>query len=364
MVSSGEVKRNGAPSPEVPAPVDRPRLMSRPTMEDVAARAGVSRALVSLVMNDSPKVSDQKRRAVLRAARELGYRPNLMARSLAQQRTQTIGVLVNDLHNPFFAEVIDGLEIAAEEQDYRVLVQNGRRDPARERDAVETLLQFQVEALALVGPRLNDNDLARIGSTVPTVVVAGGRDHPEVDTIVTDGRRGAELAVDHLVELGHKRILHIDGDQNTSAAERREGYEQGMIGAGLSDFIDVRVGGDDEVDAFNVLDEILAESQLPTAIFAFNDLLAAGVLDRLDDAKLNVPDEISLVGFDNTFISAIHHLSLTTVNQPRLAMGRLAVSTLLERIEDGRDESARHTLEPELVLRSTTGPVPPTEVLP
>ena len=332
--------------------------MSRPTMEDVAKRAGVSRALVSLVMNHSPKVSDQKRRAVLRAARDLGYRPNLMARNLAQQRTQTLGVLVNDLHNPFFPEVIDGIETAAEEQDYRVLVQNGRRSPERELAAVETLLQFQVEALVLVGPRLEDEQFEAIGRTVPTVVVASGRNHPGVDTIVTDDRRGGELAVEHLASLGHERIVHIDGAQNASARERRDGYTSGMRAAGLIERIDVRVGGDDESDAFRVVEEILTGGEIPTAVFAFNDLLAAGALDRFDDSKLEVPGDISLVGYDNTFIAGLRHLSLTTVNQPRLAMGRLAVETLLERIEDGREEPARHTLEPELVVRGTTGPPP------
>ena len=327
-------------------------------MEDVAERANVSRALVSLVMNDSPKVSEEKRTAVLTAARELGYRPNLMARNLAQQRTQTIGVLVNDLHNPFFAEVIDGIEIAAEEHDHRILVLNGRRDPDREREAVETLLQFQVEALALIGPRLEDTELERIGAIVPTVVVASQGDHPGVDCVHTDGQRGAELVIEHLVGLGHRRILHIDGHRNASAHERRDGYERGMRAAGLDELIEIRTGGDDETDAFAVIDQMLAAGPPPTAIFAFNDLLAAGVLDRLDDRQLTVPDDISLVGFDNTFISAIHHLSLTTVNQPRFAMGRLAVEMLLERTQGGRQELVRHTLEPELVVRGTTGPPP------
>jgi DNA-binding LacI/PurR family transcriptional regulator len=332
--------------------------MNRPTMEDVAERAGVSRALVSLVMNDSPKVSDEKRLAVLRAARDLGYRPNLMARNLAQQRTRTLGVLVNDLHNPFFAEVIDGIETTAEERDYRVLVLNGRRNPERELTAIETLLQFQVEALILVGPNCDDDELEAISVTVPTVVVASHRYFPGVDAVVTDERRGGELAVEHLAGLGHRRIVHIDGNRNHSAAARRKGYESAMRSAGLAERIDVRVGGDDETDAFRAVEEILSERPRPTAVFAFNDLLAAGVLDRLDDAGLAPPDDISLVGYDNTFIAGLHHLSLTTVNQPRLAMGRLAVETILERIEDGREETVRHTLEPELVVRGTTGPPP------
>ena len=346
-------------------PADEPpaRPPGRPTMEDVAERAGVSRALVSLVINGSPKVSEQKRRRVREAARALGYRPNLMARSLAQQRTRIIGVLVNDLRNPFFAEVVEGIEMAAESGEFGIVVLNGRRDRGRELTAVETLVQLQVEGLALVGAQLDGDDLDEITDIVPTVVVASdlGRpvDHSGVDTIVTDGRRGAELVVEHLASLGHERILHIDGAGNASAAERRQGYRRGMEAAGLGELADVRTGGDDEAAAFAAIDEILAEPAPPTAVFAFNDLLAAGVLDRLDDAGVPVPGGMSLVGFDNTFISALHHLALTTVNQPRLTMGRMAVDALLERLNDGRDEPVRHTLEPELVVRGTTGPPPP-----
>ena len=330
--------------------------VNRPTMEDVAERAGVSRALVSLVMNDSPQVSDKKRSAVLRAARELGYRPNLIARILAQQRTHTIGVLVDDFRNPFFGEVVDGVEAEAAEHDMRVLILNGHRDPGRELAAVETFLQLRVEGMALVGARLSDDDMGRIGAAAPCVMVASGTVHSGIDTVGTDDRRGAELAVQHLARLGHRRIVHLDGGANVSAGERRLGYESGMRKAGLDALIDVRPAGDDEADALAVTDALLADDEPPTAIFAFNDLLAAGALNRLADAGMAVPGDVSLVGFDNTFISALRHLSLTTVNQPKLAMGRLAVATLLQRLSDGSGGPIRHTLQPELVVRSTTGP--------
>ena len=329
--------------------------VNRPTMEDVAERASVSRALVSLVMNDSPQVSDQKRRAVLRAARELGYRPNLIARILAQQRTHTIGVLVDDLRNPFFGEVVDGIEAEAAEHGFRVLILNGHRDARREVEAVETFLQLRVEGMALVGARLGNDDLARIGNAAPCVMVASGTAHPHIDTVGTDDRRGAELAVEHLAALGHTRIVHMDGGANVSAAERRSGYESGMRAAGIGDLIDIRPAGDDEGDALPVIDALLTDDDPPTAIFAFNDLLAAGALNRLDDSGVAVPGGMSLVGFDNTFIAALRHLSLTTINQPTLAMGRLAVNTLRQRLSSGSGEPVRHTLQPELVVRSTAG---------
>lgn len=336
--------------------------MSPPTMEDVAARAGVSRGLVSLVMNGSPKVSPERREAVLTAARELGYRPNLMARNLAQQRTRTVGVVVNDLHNPFFPEVVDGIDGAAEDHDLHVLLLNGGRDGGRERRCVETFLQLRVESLVLVGSMLDDEQLGGIAPLVPTAVVAGGRPEASVDSIQTDDVRGAALAVEHLVGLGHRHIVHVDGSPNPSAGPRRDGYAAAMRAAGLEPM--VVLGGDDEDAAREPIRRLFDDRHPPTAIFAFNDLLAAGMLDRLDDAGRRVPDDVALVGYDNTFIAALHHLSMTTIDQPRVAMGRLAVSTLLERVADGRTEPVHHTLAPSLVVRGTTGPPPEPEVFP
>ncbi|MEO0493592.1 MAG: LacI family DNA-binding transcriptional regulator [Actinomycetota bacterium] len=323
-------------------------------METVAERAGVSRALVSLVMNNSPKVSDAKREAVLRAADELGYRPNLHARNLAQKRTETLGMIINDIHNPFFAEVVYGVEATAEEHGFDVLILNGGRDAERERRAVETHLQFQVEALILVGPKLSDDDILRASYVVPTVVVAAGRDHPGVDTITTDDERGATLAVQHLVDLGHTDIVHIDGDTNISSHARSRGYEKAMRSAGLEPR--VLTGGDDEADAEAAVVELAETDSMPTAIFAFNDLIAAGALSTLEAAGLLVPDDVSVVGYDNTFIAELSHMSLTAVNQPRHQMGQLAIRTILERIEDGRTEPARIDLVPTLAVRGSSAP--------
>ena len=329
--------------------------MSRPTMETVAERAGVSRALVSLVMNNSSKVSEAKRQAVLHAAEQLGYRPNLHARNLAQARTKTLGMIINDIHNPFFAEVVYGVEAAADDYGFDVLILNGGRDAERERRAVETHLQFQVEALILVGPKLDDDDIVRASAVVPTVVVASGRDNPGSDTITTDEERGAALAVQHLVELGHTDIVHIDGAANISSRARSRGYEKAMRSLGLEPRI-LR-GGDDEADAEAAIVNLAETDSMPTAIFAFNDLVAAGALSTLEAAGLRVPDDVSVVGYDNTFIAELNHMSLTTVNQPRHQMGQLAIRTVLERIEDDRTEPTRIDLAPTLsVRRSTASP--------
>lgn len=325
-----------------------------PTMDDVAREAGVSRALVSLVMRGAPNVSDTRREAVNEAADRLGYRPNLHARNLAQRRSGTIGVLINDLHNPFFGEVIDGVEEEAEQRDLRVLILNGGRDPDREARAVETYLQFQVEGIVLVGTRLDDDALISASRAAPAVVVASGWNNVGVDTITNDDEAGAGLAIDHLVSLGHERIVHLDGASNISAAPRRAGYIHAMQRHRLEST--VVAAGDDEADAGSAVDAVLEMDPVPTAIFAFNDLLAAGVLDAVEDRGLRVPDDMSIVGYDNTFIASLNHLALTTVNQPRREMGRMAVSAIAARIDDDRVETTLHRLEPELVIRGTTAP--------
>jgi len=331
--------------------------MGHPTMEDVAQRAGVSRALVSLVMNGSPKVSAARRRSVLDAAAELGYRRNDVARRLASRRTGTVGVLLNDLHNPFFAEIYDGVDAAATEHGRRPLLATASRRVAGERRAIEFMLEQRVEGMILVSPRMPSRELVTAGRIVPVVVVGRMVRGGVVGVVSNDERLGPLLAVRHLFDLGHRSITHVDGGSGAGARARRSGYVRAMRELGLRP--DVIAGDFTEVAGADAARALLRRKALPTAVFAANDLVAAGAMDAFEDAGLLAPDDISIVGYDNTFLARLHHVGLTSVDQSAEEMGRMAMALLLGRAAGDRATPSVRLVTPRLVDRRTTGPVRP-----
>lgn len=330
---------------------------ARPTIHDVASRAGVSKSLVSLAMRGSPKVSEASREAILAAAAELGYRPNAAARSLADRRSRTIGILVLDLHNPVFAEILDGAQEEIRRHDYSTMLVSGGADPVLEQADIEKLLEFQVEGLILVSHRLPAAALKAIAAEVPTVVVTR-RDivGPRIDTVSNDDVAGAGLAVDHLVGLGHRRITHLSGGENPIAEDRRAGYLAAMDRHGLSAQARVVDGG--LTDAAGYLAAQHALRDAPTALVVANDVAALGAVAAVQDAGLRVPQDVSVVGYDGIALGGLRSIGLTSVAQPLVPMGTLAAQRLFDRIDRPRSRAQHLSVEATLIIRSTTAPPP------
>lgn len=328
---------------------------SHATMEDVARVAGVSRALVSLVFRQSPNVSPVRRQRVMEAAAHLGYQPNAMARSLASRTTRTLGVLLNDLHNPFFADIYDGVEAAASARGYQLLLTASRVRDGSETTAITTMLQHRVDGMVLISPRIEAAQIVAISDQSPLVVIGRVVDGARIDSLMADETKGALAAVQHLADLGHCDIAHIDGGRGAGAAPRRAGYLLAMAQLGLGS-TDVVPGDFTEMSGVTAAASLLRRPVLPTAILAANDVVAIGVMDTFADAGVRVPEDVSVVGYDNTTLARVRRISLTTIDQPRVEMGEMAVHLLDQRIEGTRTSPTTHLMQPTLVTRRTTAP--------
>lgn len=304
-------------------------------------------------MRESPRVSDESRQRVAEAAAKLGYRPNLMARNLAARKTMTIGVLLNDLHNPWFAEVTDGIHASAERHGYQLILASGRRSPRLESRALDTFLASRVDGIIVAGCRLASARLEAIASEVALVSVGRAFSKVGIGSVTTDDAYGARLAVEHLYELGHRRIAHIDGGKGAGASPRRTGYLRTMRRLALADAAQVIAGDFTEEAGAHGAEKLLRGSVLPSAIFTANDLSAVGTIDVIERGGLGVPDDVSVVGFDNTSLAALNHIGLTTIDQPRREMGAAAAKMLIEVIND-RAELSDVLMAPSLVVRRTT----------
>lgn len=326
-------------------------------MEDVAKRAGVSRALVSIVFRDVPGASESTRARVQVAAAELGYQPDRRASRLGRSRSRMIGV-VFDLGHNFHAEVIDGLYASADQHGYEVVL-NGVTARRSETSAVRAALGERCEGVVLIGPQLRTREIAELAQQVPVVVVLRQLRLGEVDVIRTDEHTGVEQLVDHLHGLGHERILYLDGGRAPGAAQRRQGYLRAMTAHGLAPR-SISGGVTEEAGARAasvLLDGSLADH--PTAIAAFNDRCALGALHRLLSHGVRVPEDFSLAGFDDIIAAGYEHIGLTTIRQDADRLGSLALDRLRMRLEDNELPSSAGIVPPRLVVRTTTGPPRP-----
>ena len=328
----------------------------RATIEDVAREAGVSRALVSLVLRGSPKVSEQRREAVATAIAALEYRPSNAARSLASGRTQTVGVLLDDLSNPWFVDLLDGMQNIFREQNLRMVLGDPRYLARPGESPVSAFMELRVDGLVIAGDFNADEDLTRATLLTPAVV-AGTRafDLPAADRVSNDDAAGARMAVEHLIGLGHSDIAFLTAPTG-SATVRADAYRDTMTRHGLQNYIRVIPTDLSEHSGFEAMSRLIDGGLPPSAVFAANDVLAVGALSAADEHGISVPAQLSLVGYDNTYLAGIRHVSLTTVDPVSRDVGIRAAEFLLARIADPSLPPRTEVLAPRLVVRSTTAP--------
>lgn len=331
----------------------QPRPGRRVTLADVAKRAGVSTALASIVMREAPGASESSRRRVHAAAADLGYRPDVRARSLASLKPHVIGVLFGRAGR-FHFELIDGLYGAAEKQGWDLVLSalTASRDEDR---ALSSLADFRFDALVMLGPPVAAPLLA---GKVPVAVIGWHVDHPDVDIVRTSDELGFDLAVSHLVELGHRRIAHLQGGEGLVALARRDGYLAAMRRHGLESEIRViECAGEDQLDGQQAARVLLNEGRdLPTALVAFNDDIAAAAMSVLRQHGIDVPGDMSIIGFDDSALARSPGVELTSVQQVPQELARLAVERMVARSQGAEVTDREIVLDPELVVRGTTGP--------
>ncbi|KHK99043.1 hypothetical protein LK09_07880 [Microbacterium mangrovi] len=325
---------------------------------DVADRAGVSTAAASKVLRGAYGVSDRMRERVQTAMQELGYRPSAVARGL-RGKTYTVGVMLSDIHNPFFGLLTDGIRRGIGSGGYEVLIGPGGSTPRSQQAMINALIDRGMDGLMLIAPVVGGEQLERTGREVSTVVIGRHGLGAAYDTVAGDDRRGSELIVDHLVGLGHRDILHLTNrhesfdEPETPEQVRAAGYRDAMRKHGLESRIDVREAAWTDTGGREVARQILQMPERPTAVHAGADVAAFGLMAELWQAQIDIPGQVSVVGYDDSPMASMPPIHLTTINQSGFRMGELASEILLERLE-GRNEPRAELIEPTLVRRGTT----------
>jgi LacI family transcriptional regulator len=329
------------------------------TIHDVAIRAGVSSTTVSHVINDSRPVSAELKARVEMAMAELGFQPNALARSLRRKRTHTLGLIVPDSANPFFAEVGRGIEDTSFAAGYSVILCNSDGDGARELLYMDLLVQKQVDGVLLVptGDQSQSAPALQIRN-IPVVVIDRDVSDTSLDRVFVDNVAGGMLAVQHLLALGHRRIGYIGGPQHVSTVpDRVEGYRRALAQAGLAfdEHLVVDSNFHDE-GGYQAAHLLLSLPEPPTAIFAGNDLMAIGAMAAARERGVPVPAHLSVVGFDDIHLAGYINPPLTTVAQPKYELGVLASHLLFERLAQPAMPPQRRLLQAQLVVRESTAP--------
>jgi LacI family transcriptional regulator len=326
------------------------------TIKEVSQLARVSVATVSRVLNDRVPVTEAKRASVLAAVAQLGYQPNVFARSLATNRSGGIGVIVNELSSPYYSGVIQGIESVVEAQGMHLLVSSGHAGRLLETRAVEFLRQRRPDALIVQLEATTDADLAAWSEhELPIVVLGRYIDALAPRCIHLDNHLGGYLATRHLIDCGHRRIAHIAGKPALKdARDRLDGYRRALLEAGIA-YDDALVvdGGFLEQGGQEGMQRLLERDLGLTAVFAANDQSAAGALHTMRTRGVRVPDDISLIGYDDVLLARYLYPALTTVRQPFVEMGQAAAMLALSALGAGDPKEVRRQFDPVLIERAS-----------
>lgn len=329
------------------------------TMKDVARLAGVSTSTVSHVINKNRFVSESIADKVNAAVEQLNYAPSALARSLKLNQTRTIGMLLTASSNPFYSEVVRGVERSCYERGYSLILCNTDGDAERMNRSLETLLQKRVDGLLIMcteNHRPSKDAISRYPS-LPIVMMDWSPFEGSIDVIQDNALLGGEMATDYLIRHGYSRIACITGPlDKTTAQERLNGYRQSMKKAGLEILPGYEVSSDFEFGGGLVaMEQLLMLPEPPHAVFASNDAMAVGVYQALYQRGLRVPDDVAVVGYDDIQLAQYLMPPLTTIHQPKDSLGELAVDALLHRLQEPESEPQVLVLTPELVVRHSVG---------
>lgn len=333
----------------------------QPTIRDVALRAETSVSTVSRVLTGTGPVAEETRGRVLAAIAELGYRPNALARGLVQKRTGTIGVILPDVANPFYAEVLRGMGDVAAAHGLHLLLANAELSPAKEAEGITLFQEKQVDGVIYTSGVITPEHRALFRELRRPVLLAATCDpEGEFAGVLVDSREGAALAVQHLADLGHRRIGVIHGPLADSIAgqSRLDGYREGARSRGLELDPTLMVSGDYRLDSgYQAMVQLLGQPEPPTAVVAASDLMAIGAVGALLDRGLQVPAQVSVVGFDNIWMAGAVRPALTTVAQPMYDIGARSVARLVQILAEGAPSGpVTEWIEPHLVVRQSSAP--------
>ncbi|MGP4076893.1 LacI family DNA-binding transcriptional regulator [Halobacillus sp. K22] len=326
-------------------------------MSDVAKLAGVSTATVSRVLRNPETVTKTTKEKVLEAIEELKYQPNMLARHFRRSETNTILVVVPNIINTVFAEIVGGIEEEAAKNGYRVLLRNSNNEIDSEYGSIEHMKQRQVDGMIMLSPKLDEDTLLDISEKYPIVLATAHLDGTKIPVVSIDNVSSSKKATKHLLNLGHKRIAHISGPLYSLISKYRfKGYREAMKENGIEfDTNLIREGEFTFESGYEQTLKLLDQKFPPTAVFAASDEMAMGVINAAKHRGIKVPEELAVVGFDNIKFSAIFDPPLTTIAQPKFGMGKRAMEMLIKRFNGESLDQMEHTLPDELIIRESCG---------